>query len=127
MRLLYLAVLGLLVLSRLAAAKDEWHEASSENFVLMTNASPERAESLVLTLERFRGALGQVLPDLRRWTSGRTRLYGFRDRASLEPFLPPHSDAEDSRVTGYFRAGSAENVIVLDLEGGIPAFERVTR
>jgi tetratricopeptide (TPR) repeat protein len=77
-----------------------------------------------MTLERFRSALGQVHPELRRWTSGRTRVYGFRDRASLEPFLPGSAPGE-SRVTGYFRSGSAENVIVLNLEGGIPAFERV--
>ena len=115
MILLYPAVIGLLVLSRPADAKEEWHEASSENFVLMTNASPERGESLVLTLERFRATLGQVLPEMRRWTSGRTRLYGFRDRESLEPFLPPRSNPEDSRVKGYFRAGASENVIVLDL------------
>jgi tetratricopeptide (TPR) repeat protein len=124
MRVLATAAFGLLLAARLEPAEEAWHEAWSENFVLMTNASPERAESLLLTLERFRSALGHVHPELRRWTSGRTRLYGFRDRASLEPFLPG-SEPSESRVTGYFRAGSTENVIVLNLEGGIPSFERV--
>ncbi len=118
------AALGLVLLARLSRGEEKWHEASSENFVLMTNASPERAESLLLTLERFRAALGQVLPELRRWTSGPTRVYGFRDRDSLEPFLPP-SETPGSRVAGYFRKGASENVIVLDLEGGTPAFEQV--
>ncbi len=124
MRRLYPAGLGFLLVAHLSGAEEKWHEASSENFVLMTNVSPERAESLVLTLERFRGALGQLVPELRRWTSTRTRLYGFRDRDSLDPFLPA-SGPKKSRVAGYFRRGMIENVIVLDLEGGTPAFERV--
>ncbi len=124
MRALYPAACGLLLLAHLSRAEEEWHEASSQNFVLMTNASPDRGESVVLALERFRSALGQVLPELRRWTSAPTRLYGFRDRASLEPFLP-RSETKSSRVTGYHRAGLSENVIVLELEGGLPAFERV--
>jgi tetratricopeptide (TPR) repeat protein len=62
-----------------------------------------------------------VLPDLPRWSSRPTRIYAFRDRDSLEPFLP----ASTARVAGYFRKGSAENFIVLDLEGGTPAFESV--
>jgi tetratricopeptide (TPR) repeat protein len=124
MRLLIPAACGLTLVACLAHAQEKWHEASSENFLLMTNASPERAESILLTLEKFRAALGQVLPDLRRWTSGRTRVYGFRDHDSLEPFLPP-SEPSGSKVAGYFRKGASENVIVLDLTGGTPAFERI--
>ncbi len=124
MRIPILAACGLVLVARLARAEEKWHEASSENFVLMTNASPERAESIVLTLERFRAALGQLLPDMRRWTSGRTRVYGFRDRDSLEPFLPP-SEPSGAKVAGYFRRTASESVIVLDLTGGTPAFERV--
>lgn len=124
MRVFLPAVLGLTLVACLAQAEEKWHEASSENFLLVTNASPERAESLLLTLERFRAALGQVLPELRRWTSSRTRVYGFRDYDSLEPFLPP-SEPRGSRVAGYFRTGASESVIVLDLTGGTPAFERI--
>jgi tetratricopeptide (TPR) repeat protein len=124
MRICPPAVLGLTLVACLAHAEEKWHEASSENFVLVTNASPERAESLLLTLERFRAALGQVLPELRRRTSSPTRIYGFRDYDSLEPFLPP-SEPRGSRVAGYFRMGASENVIVLDLTGGTPAVERV--
>jgi tetratricopeptide (TPR) repeat protein len=124
MRTLVLAAFCLVLVARLAPAEEKWHEASSENFVLMTNASPERAESIVLALEKFRAALGQVLPDLRRWTQGRTRIYGFRDRDSLEPFLPPPSPT-GAKVAGYFRETASESVIVLDLTGGTPAFERV--
>jgi tetratricopeptide (TPR) repeat protein len=124
MRILLPAACGLILVASLAHAEEKWHEASSENFVLVTNASPERAESILLTLERFRAALGQVLPELQRRTSSPTRIYGFRDYDSLEPFLPP-SEPRGSRVAGYFRKGSSENVIVLDLTGGTPAFERV--
>jgi tetratricopeptide (TPR) repeat protein len=124
MRILLPAVLGLALAPCLARAEEKWHEASSGNFLLVTNASPERAESILLTLEKFRAALGQVLPDVRRWTSSRTRVYGFRDHDSLEPFLPRSAPA-GSKVAGYFRKGVAENVIVLDLTGGTPAFERV--
>ncbi len=124
MRICPRAVLGLTLAACLAHAEEKWHEASSGNFLLVTNASPERAESILLTLERFRAALGQVLPELRRWTSSRTRVYGFRDHDSLEPFLP-RSEPQGSRVAGYFRRGTSENVIVLDLTGGTPAFERV--
>jgi tetratricopeptide (TPR) repeat protein len=124
MRAFLPAAIGLVLAVRPAPAEEKWHEASSENFVLMTNASLERAESIVLTLEQFRAALGQAIPDLRRWTSGRTRIYGFRDRESLQPFLPP-SEPSGSRVKGYFRKGAFRNVIVLDLTGGTPAFERI--
>src|SRR3972149_7297634 len=124
MRICPPAVLGLTLVACLAHGEEKWHEASSENFLLGTNASPERAESILLTLERFRAALGQVLPELRRWTSSRTRVYGFRDYDSLEPFLPL-SEPRGSRVAGDFRKGTSENGIVLDLTGGTPAFERV--
>lgn len=123
MRNLILAACGLALVAHLARAEEKWHEASSENFVLMTNASPERAESILLSLERFRAALGQVVPELRRWTPGRTRVYGFRDRDSLEPFLPL-SAPSGPKVAGYFRKAASQNVIVLDLTGGMPAFER---
>jgi tetratricopeptide (TPR) repeat protein len=124
MRVSFAAALGLLLLAFLARAEEKWHEASSENFLLMTNASPERAESIVLTLERFRAALGQLIPELRRRTSSPTRIYGFRDYDSLEPFLPP-SEPSGSKVAGYFQKSASENVIVLDLTGGTPAFERI--
>src|SRR3970282_1019385 len=122
MRICPPAVLGLTLVSCLAHAEEKWHEASSENFLLVTNASPERAESILLTLERFRAALCQVLPKRGVRTWSRTRICGFRDYDSLEPFLPP-SEPRGSRVAGYFRKGTSENVIVLDLTGGTPAFE----
>jgi Flp pilus assembly protein TadD len=103
--------------------EDKWHEASSASFVLVTDASPERAESIILTLERFRAALGQVLPEMRRWTSRRTRVYGFRDAESLAPFLPQPTESS-TPVSGYFVTGSGNDLIVVSLEGGPPAFER---
>jgi tetratricopeptide (TPR) repeat protein len=124
MRISYPAACGLTLLACLAHAEEAWHEASSENFVLVTNVSEERAESILLNLERFRFALGRVRPEMHRHTPGRTRVYGFRDFESLEPFLPV-SESRESRVLGYFRKGEGENVIVIDLTGGTPAFERV--
>lgn len=107
-----------------ANAKEQWTEASSANFVLMTNAGESRAAALLETAERFRYALAQVLPELRLSTREPTRIYGFRDLASLEPFLPL-TDEGASRVAGYFRKAGSGNVIVLDLEGGPGAYERV--
>jgi tetratricopeptide (TPR) repeat protein len=107
-----------------AFIEDKWHEASTANFVLVTNASRDRAESIVLTLERFRAALGQVLPEMRRWTSRRTRVFGFRDGESFAPFLPRRPDETGSPVSGYFVTGSGDDLIALSLEGGPPAFER---
>jgi tetratricopeptide (TPR) repeat protein len=124
MRILSPAACGLTLVACLAQAEEKWHEASSENFVLVTNASEERAESILLNLERFRFALGRVLPEVHRQTEGRTRVYGFRDFESLEPFLPA-SKSRESKVLGYFRRGEGENVIVIDLTGGTPAFERI--
>lgn len=124
MRTLLSAACSLALVASLANAEEKWREASSENFVLVTNASEERAEAILLDLERFRFALGRVLPELERQTSSRTRVYGFRDFESFEPFLP-ESESRDAKVLGYFRKGEAENVIVIDLTGGTPAFERV--
>jgi tetratricopeptide (TPR) repeat protein len=90
----------------------------------MTNAGEGRAEALLETAERFRYALGQVLPELRLFTRERTRIYGFRDFASLESFLPPADEAAP-RIAGYFRKGAFGDVIVLDLEGGPGVYERV--
>src|SRR3972149_5662163 len=123
MRICPPAVLGLTLVACLAHGEEKWHEASSENFLLVTNASPERAESILLTLERFRAALGQVLPELRRWTSSRTRVYGFRDYDSLEPFLPP-SEPRDSRVAGDFRKGTSQGAIDLHATGRPPGRPR---
>ncbi len=107
-----------------AFAKEQWTEASSDNFALMTNAGEDRAAALLETAERFRYALEQVLPDLRLFTLEPTRIDGFRDFASLEPFLPP-ADEAGAKVAGYFRQGSSRNVIVLNLEGGPGVYERV--
>jgi tetratricopeptide (TPR) repeat protein len=118
------AALGLILVVASARAKEQWTEASSDNFVLMTNAGEARAAALLETAERFRYALSQVLPDLRLVTRERTRIYGFRDLASLESFLPSTVEA-GPRISGYFREGPAEAVIVLDLEDGPGAYERV--
>lgn len=105
-------------------AKEQWTEASSANFVLMSNAGEGRAAALVETAERFRYTLAQVLPELRLFTRERTRIYGFRDFASLEPFLPSKGEGAP-KVAGYFQKASSGNVIVLDLESGPGVYERV--
>jgi tetratricopeptide (TPR) repeat protein len=107
-----------------AEAKEQWTEASSEHFALMTNAGEGRAAALLDTAERFRYVLSQVLPELRLFTREPARIYGFRDLASLDSFLPP-TDEGGPRISGYFRTGATGAVIVLDLENGPGAYERV--
>jgi tetratricopeptide (TPR) repeat protein len=124
MRYSSLALLALLLVSSVSRAAEKWYEASSPNFVLVTNVGAPRAEALLENAERFRFALGQVLPRLRLSTSPPTVLYGFRDFVSLEPFLPDEENG-GSNVTGYFRKGRAGDSIVLDLSLGSSEHERV--
>jgi tetratricopeptide (TPR) repeat protein len=110
----FLAALGLLLLARSSEAEEAWIELSSPNFVLVTNASEGRGRSLLETGERFRAALGQVLPQVSLVTQSKTRLYGFRDAVSLEPFLPIQNGAP-AYAAGYFRSSELGSVVVLDL------------
>jgi tetratricopeptide (TPR) repeat protein len=115
---------GLLLFARLSHAEEAWLELSSKNFVLVTNVSEDRGRSLLETAERFRAALGQALPQLSLVTRSRTRLYGFRDADSLEPFLPRRNE-EPSYVAGYFRDSDIGNVLVLDLGMRPTTYEKV--
>lgn len=124
MRNRILALTGWLLLGSSLEARETWHEVSSPSFLLVTNASDGAAESLLETAERFRTALGLVLPQIHFVTRHRARLYGFRDADSLEPFLP-RPDEEPAYVAGYFQGLGGSNVIVLDLSLRKSSYESV--
>jgi tetratricopeptide (TPR) repeat protein len=130
MRFVFVALCGLLFVCSSALAdgreetKEKWYEATSPNFVLVTNSGASRAEALLEQAERFRFALGRVLPRLRLSTAAPTLVYGFRDFESLSPFLPDEEEA-GTNVTGYFRTGRAGHAIVVDLSLGSREYERV--
>ena len=119
-----LAVVGILLCALSAEARERWVELRSPNFLLVSNAAPADAESILSRIERFRIALSRVLPERRLRSEVPTQIYAFRDFDSFESFLPRTEDGV-APAAGYFRAGAFKNVIAVDVSAGRGSYERV--
>jgi tetratricopeptide (TPR) repeat protein len=105
-------------------ARETWHEVRSPNFVVVSNASAERANDVAARMEQFRYALSTLLPGSSLVSEVPTQVYAFRDFDSFESFLPQTDDGV-TPAAGYFREGPYKNVIALDLSATRTVYERI--
>ncbi len=104
--------------------RETWHEVRSPNFVVVSNASADRANDVAARMEQFRFALSTLLPSSSFVSEVPTQVYAFRDFDSFESFLPQTQDGV-TPAAGYFRGGPYKNVIALDLSATRAVYERI--
>ncbi|MCA1590095.1 MAG: tetratricopeptide repeat protein [Acidobacteria bacterium] len=116
------AILPLLLAASVSFSQtaDSWISVRSANFHLMGNAAERDLVALANRLERFRWALGQVIPGVKLDSKAQTRFIVFRDAAAYRPFKPKRSDGTlDDGVAGFFIAGDDVNYVTLSLDRGV--------
>jgi hypothetical protein len=101
-----------------AAAKDEWIQVRSKNFLLIGNASERDIRNVAEHLERFRSALSKLFnTDLSSPIA--TNVVVFRDEATYMPYKPLRRDGKlDASVQGYFQSGVDVNYITVTVGRG---------
>ena len=96
-----------------------WTRTETANFEFVGNAPEASIRIVADRLERFRYALGSVLPLPK--STRKTRVIVFRDSASFRSFKPlrPDGTADDS-VVGLFVAGEDLNSIAIASDNVTP-------
>ena len=101
------------------AAKNEWIQVRSKNFLLIGNASEKEVRSVAQHLERFRFALSRLFNNADLSSARATNVVVFRDEASYTPYKPLKRDGKiDLSVQGYFESGQDVNYITVEIGHG---------
>lgn len=120
-RFLFLAVLmaGLLLVAYSpAAAKDEWIQIKSKNFLLIGNASEKDIRKVGTRLEQFRETFRLLFGQMNLTSPIPTNVIVFKSDSYYKNFKPKRADGKiDNFVAGYFQSGEDVNYITLSTEG----------
>src|SRR5437899_263815 len=109
---------ALVLLPRVAAARDQWLQVRSKNFNLIGNASEKNIRRVATRLEQFRETFRQVLGGANVSSPIPTNVVVFQNESSYTPFKPKRADGKiDTFVAGYFQPGEDVNYITLSAEG----------
>ncbi len=92
---------------------ERWIAVESRNFVIFTDAEPERGVELARNLERFRSAFAALGPGLELRSAVPTRFVAFRDRGSYAPYKS-HPDSGGAVTLGQFLLDRDRNFLTLD-------------
>lgn len=93
--------------------KQQWHEIESDHFRILTDASPDKVESLARELERFRIATGHLL-NLTLTDEEKFTIVALKDRLSYEAMVSP---ASAKNTAGYFSDTLYGRYALLNLNG----------
>ncbi|MEM6795584.1 MAG: hypothetical protein AAF725_16515, partial [Acidobacteriota bacterium] len=120
-RFFLLATAALVALTpRPAAAQpsdlEAWLRIETPNFLMLTNAEPERGVETVARLEQFRAAFRRLAPSLELRSPAPTTLYGFRDARSYAPYKI-RQDRGGARILGQFTRTRDGNYLSVDTSG----------
>ena len=97
-----------------AAGADDWVRVRSAHFEVLSDAPPERARVVAVSLERFRRVLAAVVGRGPGRVDPPTIVVAFRDQDSFAPFRPLYR-GRSQEVEGYFQAGSDRDYIAASL------------
>jgi tetratricopeptide (TPR) repeat protein len=86
----------------------------SAHFEVLSDAAPEQARGVAVSLERFRRVLAAVLGRGPGSVDPPTVVVAFRDQDSFAPFRPLYR-GRSQEVEGYFQAGSDRDYIAASL------------
>ncbi len=122
-RLVYIvfltAFLSITNISALAnAAKDEWTQVKSKNFILVGNASEKDIRKVGVKLEQFRETFRLLFNTAKLTASIPTNVVVFKNDSTYKPFKPKRADGKiNTEIAGYFQPGEDVNYITLSVEG----------
>ena len=103
--------LVLLLAPDLAGAA-EWVRVESPNFVVFGEAGEKRTREYAAEFERFREALGRVVPGAAVRPAAPALVFVFKSPESFAPYRPIYN-GRPVQVSGYFAGGSDMDVIML--------------
>ena len=113
-----LLLLSILSLCIPAAAKDEWIQIRSRNFLLIGNASEKDIRKVGTRLEEFRETFRRLFTKMSLASPVPINVVVFKGASSYNQFKPLLADGKiDASVAGYFQSGDDVNYITLSVEG----------
>lgn len=99
----------------LQARAAAWVRVETPNFVVLGEASEKRVREVAEQFERFRQALGRVLPGAATTAAVPTIVIVFDTQRSFEPYRP-RFNGKSIEVGGYFVATNNQNLVALAFE-----------
>jgi hypothetical protein len=105
----------LVLLAAAPAAAGEWVRVDTPNFVVFGESGAARVEEVALEFERFREALGQVMPAGATVAAVPTVVVVFDTYRSFAPYRP-RFNGRPVRLGGYFIGDEMQNVIALTVQ-----------
>jgi tetratricopeptide (TPR) repeat protein len=97
-----------------SAPAEDWVRVRSAHFEVLSDAAPEQARGVAISLERFRRVMAAVLGRGPGSVDPPTVVVAFRDQDSFAPFRPVYR-GRSQEVEGYFQAGSDRDYIAASL------------
>ena len=110
LRTLLIALVTLVVHATPAAG--EWVRVESPNFVVFGEVGEKKTREYAAEFERFREALGRVVPGAAIRPAAPALIFIFRNPESFAPYRPVHN-GKPVQVAGYFAGGPDLDVIML--------------
>ena len=104
------ALVACLLLSAAPAAAAEWVRVESPNFVVFGESGEGRGREVAEEFERFRGALGRIIPGADTPAVVPTVVVVFNSARSFEPYLPRYN-GKPIRLGGYFFSSDDMNIV----------------
>lgn len=111
--LVYLFMIGA---GRSAGAADDWLEARSDHFTIVSDASEGRAKDTLEDLEQLRRLITQIFPAQRVDSTRPAVFYLFKNEKSMRPFQPTR-DGEREEWAGMFRSTPLQDVVLILADG----------
>jgi tetratricopeptide (TPR) repeat protein len=118
-RYLLLALITLLAVPRSGRTQENWVEARSRNFVVVSDAGPDTARRVAAEFEQFRSVFRAALPRMRLDPGKPMVILAIEKRDTLERLLPGFFETEGRvRPSGVFAAGQEKNYAAVQLAPG---------
>jgi hypothetical protein len=94
----------------------DWVRVESPHFVVFGEIGEKRTREYAAEFERFREAIGRVVPGAETRPSAPALVFVFKDARSFEPYRPVYN-GKPVAVSGYFAGGAGLDVIMLPATG----------
>ncbi len=114
------ALVVLIELGSTSAVAADWVRIDTPNFVVYGEAGEKRTREVASQFERFREALGRILPGAATRAAVPTVVVVFNTARSFEPYRPIFN-GKRVEVAGYFRASEFENIVALTIDSRVDA------
>lgn len=116
MRPLLATIFIVTALSSPADAKDNWFEASSEHFTVVSNGREGRAKGILEDLEQLRRLISEIFPALHVDGPKPAVFYVFKNEGSMRPYQPI-VNGEREKWAGLFRPTALRDYVLVRGDG----------